>query len=207
VKNMTWTDLADEETIKETSNSLTSRGIHVEFYQTKEETLNRLKVFIPQGADVMTGASETLREIGFVDFLRSGTHGWNNLKERIFSEKDSTKQLELRKQSVTADYFLGSVHAVARSGEVVVASNTGSQIPSYAFSSRNVVWVVGVQKIVNSLEEAMRRVREYCLPIEDKRMKEAGFGGSSIGKILIFEREKLSNRKVTLILVNERIGV
>jgi len=202
-----WTELADEETIEETSNALMTRGVHVEFYKTKDEALERLKVFIPAGATVMTGASETLKEIGFIGFLKSGNHGWNNLKDKIVSEKDPAKQFELRKQSTTADYFLGSVHAVARSGQVVVASNTGSQIPSYAYSSNNVVWVVGVQKIVNSLEEGLRRVREYCLPLEDKRMKAAGSDGSSIGKILIFERERLPTRKVTLIFVNERVGV
>jgi hypothetical protein len=112
----------------------------------------------------------------------------------------------LRKSSITAEYFLGSVHAVSQSGETITASNTGSQLPSYAFASNNVVWVVGVQKIVLNIEEGLKRVREYCLPLEDYRMKQAGFGGSAIGKILIFEREKLPNRRITLIFVNEKLG-
>ena len=68
------------------------------------------------------------------------------------------------------------------------------------------IWVVGTQKIVLNLEEGMRRVREYCLPLEDKRMKQAGFVGSAIGKILIFEREVMPDRKITLIFVNEKLG-
>ena len=95
---------------------------------------------------------------------------------------------------------------MTQSGEVIIASNTGSQLPSYAYSSNNVVWVVGEQKIVLNLEEGMRRVREYCLPLEDIRMKQAGFPGSAIGKILIFERETMSSRKITLIFVNEKLG-
>ena len=127
-------------------------------------------------------------------------------QDAIVKEKDPLKQMELRKRSITAEYFLGSVHAVTQSGEVIIASNTGSQLPSYAFSSNNVVWVVGAQKIVLNLEEGMRRVREYCLPLEDKRMKQAGFVGSAIGKILIFEREAMPDRKITLIFVNEKLG-
>ena len=201
-----WTELADEDVIKRTSEALEGRGVHVEFFNNREEALKRLTNFIPPGADIMVGSSTTLKEIGFVDFLKSGDHHWNNLKDKILSEKDPLKQAELRKKSITADYFLGSVHAVSQSGEVIIASNTGSQLPSYAFSSSNVVWVVGAQKIVLNFEEGMRRVREYCLPLEDKRMKQAGLVGSAIGKILIFEREAMPDRKITLIFVDEKLG-
>ena len=201
-----WTELANEAAIKGTSNALESRGVRVEFLNNKEEPLKRLREIIPPGADVMIVSSTTLKEIGFVDLLKSGDHHWNNLKDKILSEKDPLKQAELRKKSITADYFLGSVHAVSQSGEVIIASNTGSQLPSYAFSSSNVVWVVGAQKIVLNLEEGMRRIREYGLPLEDKRMKQAGFVGSAIGKILIFEREAMPDRKITLIFVNEKLG-
>ena len=202
-----WTELANEETIAKTSEALRNRGINVEFLRTKEEALERLKNLIPPSSSMTTGASETLKEIGFTDYLKSGKHGWNNLKEKVVSEKDPLKQRQLRKQSVLADYFLGSVHAVTQSGDVLVASNTGSQLPSYAYTSDNVIWIVGVQKIVENMEEAMERIREYCLPLEDKRMKEAGAKGSAIGKILIFEREALPSRKVILIFVNEKVGV
>jgi L-lactate utilization protein LutC len=154
----------------------------------------------------MTGSSTTLNEIGFVDLLKSGKHPWNNLKDKIVSEKDPQKQAELRKKSILADYFLGSVHAVSQSGEVITASNTGSQLAPYAFSSNNVIWVVGTQKIVSNLEEGLRRVYEYCLPLEDQRLKQAGFKGCEIGKILISEKETLPFRKVTLFFVNEKLG-
>jgi len=95
---------------------------------------------------------------------------------------------------------------VTQSGEIIIASATGSQLPAYAFSSDNVIWVVGTQKIVPNLEDGLRRVREYCLPLEDKRMKSLGYSGSTLGKILILERETVPNRKVTLIFVNEKLG-
>jgi LUD domain len=143
---MKWAELASEDTVKRTRESLEARGIRVEFLQKREEALKRIIDMIPQGAEVMTGSSTTLQEIGFVDLLTSGKHKWNNLKGAIVKEKDSLKQMELRKRSITAEYFLGSVHAVTQSGEVIVVSNTGSQLPSYAYSSNNVVWVVGAQK-------------------------------------------------------------
>jgi hypothetical protein len=201
-----WIDLANEAVDKKTSEALSSRGVHVEFLSNKTEALERLKNFIPARAEVMTGSSTTLIQIGFIDFLMSGKHPWNNLKDKIVSEKDPQKQSELRKKSVTADYFLGSVHAITQAGEVIVASATGSQLSSYAYASTHVIWVVGTQKIVLNQEEGQRRVREYCLPLEDQRMKQAGFKGSNIGKILIFERETMPNRTITLMFVNEKLG-
>jgi len=201
-----WVELADEDVVKKTIEALKSRGVQVEFLNNKEDALKRLTEFIPAGVDVMAGSSTTLNEIGFVDLLKSGKHPWNNLKDKIVSEKDPQKQAELRKKSVLANYFLGSVHAVTQSGEVITASNTGSQLAPYAFSSNNVVWVVGTQKIVLNLEEGLRRVHEYCLPLEDQRLKQAGFKGCEIGKILISEKETLPFRKVTLFFVNEKLG-
>jgi len=203
---MKWGKLADRARVRRTMEALRGRGIYAEFLEKKEAAFERLTEIIPDGAEIMTGGSTTLDEIGFVDFLKSGKHKWKNLKDKILSEKDPIKQGELRRKSVTAEYYIGSVHAVTQSGEIMIASATGSQLPAYAFSSDNVIWVVGTQKIVPNLEDGLRRVREYCLPLEDKRMKSLGYSGSTLGKILIFERETLPNRKVTLIFVNEKLG-
>ncbi len=154
----------------------------------------------------MTGSSTTIYQIGLTDQLKSGKHPWKNLKDAILAEKDPAKQTKLRKMSVTSEYFLGSVHAVTETGQIIIVNATGSSIPSNSFSSDNVIWVVGTQKIVPTLEEGFKRVHEYCFPLEDKRMKSIGYPGSTIGKILIFERETNENRKVTLIFVNEKLG-
>jgi hypothetical protein len=88
-----------------------------------------------------------------------------------------------------------------------VASASGSQIPSYAFTSKNVIWVAGAQKIVRDLDEGLRRVREHSLNLETARMKSLGYPGSMIAKILIVEREPaMLGRKVSMILVNEKLG-
>jgi hypothetical protein len=164
---------------------------------------------IPEGVGVMTGASLTLKQIGFEDFLKSGNHRWHNLKGEIVAEKDPARQSLLRKQGTLADYFLGSVHAIAETGEILVASATGSQIAPYAFSSNHVIWVAGAQKIVPTVDDGFRRIREYVLPHEDQRMK-MNFGPqaeSFIGKILLFEREApYLHRTLTLILIRQLVG-
>ncbi|MEK7082237.1 MAG: lactate utilization protein, partial [Patescibacteria group bacterium] len=171
------------------------------------EALEKIKELIPKGASVMNGSSRTLEEIGFIEYLESGNHGWDNLHEKILAEQDPTKQALLRKQAVLSDYYLGSAHAVAETGEFVVASNSGSQLPHIVFTSPNLIFVVGAQKIVPNLDAALRRLREYVLPREDARMREAGMGGSAISKLLIFEREpSFMGRKAHIIFVNEKLG-
>ena len=170
---MSFDTLAATERNHATVEALKARGIDAEVTQTGAEALERLRAIIPPGATISTGASVTLKEIGFEDLLMSGSHPWKNLKAEYLAEKDPARQMLLRRQSTLADYYLGSVHAVAQNGEVVLASMSGSQLAPYAYAAKNVAWVVGAQKITANLEEAVRRVREYVYPHEDKRMREA----------------------------------
>jgi len=203
---MKYDALASKNVIKRTMDALKARNINVELVDTKEDALRIINKLIPPGKEVMTGGSTTLDQIGFTELLKSGKHPWKNLKGQLLSEKDPARQMELRKKSVTSEYFLGSVHAVAETGEILIVNATGSSIPSDAFSSDNVIWIVGTQKIVHTLEVGFRRIREYCVPLEDKRMKSIGYSGTTIGKYLIFEREINENRKINLIFVNEKLG-
>lgn len=199
-----WTKQADERTISDTIKALKGGGISAELVPDKASALGAVTRLIPDGAEVMTGASRTLEEIEFIDLLKSGSHRWKNLKEVIQTEADPSRQLELRKKATLSQYFLGSVHAVAKTGEVVIASGGGSQLAAYAYSAKKVIWVAGTQKIVATLEDGMRRVREHSLPLEDARMKRLGYPGSAIGKMLIVERERPG--RIHLIFVNENIG-
>ncbi|TSC62075.1 MAG: hypothetical protein G01um101448_1208 [Parcubacteria group bacterium Gr01-1014_48] len=204
---MNYETLATAETIKKTSDVLAGRGIEAIVVNNRAEALLKVTSLIEKGASVMNGSSRTLEEIGFVDYLKSGNHGWKNLHEEILKEKDPARQAVLRKQAVLSDYYLGSVHAVAETGQLVIASNSGSQLPHIVFTSPNVIFVVGTHKITPNLDAALARVREYVLPLEDRRMKDVGMGGSAISKLLIFEREQaFMGRKVWVIFVREKLG-
>lgn len=194
--------------VEQTAAAVQARGVQVKIVNTGEEALERIQQLIPAQSTIMTGGSKTLQQIGLEALLMSKNHPWVNIKDEMLAEKDPVKQMALRRKSALADYFLGSVQAISQTGEIVLASAGGSQLPAYAFSSPNVIWVAGVHKITPTLDEAIRRVREYALPREDERMKSLGMAGSFIGKLLIFEREAaMLGRNIHLILVNETVGV
>ncbi len=204
---MDYTKLASKETVLKTAEALKVRNIEAIAVNTKEEAFEKVKELIPKGASVNNGSSTTLQEIGMIDYLKGDSHGWNNLHAAVLAEKDPVKQTELRKLSSFADYYLGSVHALAETGEMVIASASASQLPSLAGAARNVILVVGTQKIAPNLEAALNRLREYVVPLEDKRMKSTGAPGTVLAKILIFEEEPaFMGRTVRVILVNEKLG-
>ena len=205
---MAYDTLPTPERVQRTVESVNALGIHAEFVETKEAALERVQALIPPGCVVMTGGSVTLQQIGLEEILISGNHPWRNFKDDLLAEKDPVKQSTMRRQGTLAEYCLGSVNALAETGELVFASGSGSQLPAYAYSSRNVIWVVGAQKITPTLEDALRRVREYVLPLEDQRQKNLGNkAGSRINRILIIEGEPAYlRRNLTLILVNQVLG-
>jgi L-lactate utilization protein LutB len=203
-----YTQLATPSQIQQTIAAVEKRGIKVQLVDNTAQALEKVQQLIPAGVNLMTAASETLKEIGFEDLLKAKTHAWVNLKDALLAESNPEKRGALRVQSASAEYYLGSVQAIVETGEIVIASNSGSQLAPYAFTSKNVIWIAGTQKIVPTLEDAMRRIRQYSLPHEDEKMKSMGYRGSRIGKILIFEMESPHlQRNVNLILVNQLLGV
>ena len=104
------------------------------------------------------------------------------------------------------DWAVGSVHALTQEGEALIASATGSQLPAYAYGASHVIWVVGTQKIVGNLEEGMRRIHEYTLPLESERARKAyGVPGSAVNKMLIV-RGEVNKERITVIMVREKLG-
>ena len=204
---MNYTELASKETAAKTAQGLKARNFNPVILETGADALGYIKRTIPPGASVMNGSSTTLEQIGFVDYLKSGEHSWNNLHAAIVAEKDGAKQAELRKHSVASDYYLGSVHALTESGEMVIASNTGSQQPHLVFTSPNLILVVSTKKIVPLLEAAIDRLEKHVIPPEDAHMMEKYGVGTKRNKTVILHGENpMMKRSVTVVLVNEDLG-
>ena len=202
-----YNELAKKEVVDETIKNLAANNVEGIFVATKEEALAKIKELIPAHASLMNGASVTLEQIGFVDVLQKKEHTWNNLHDGVLAEQDPAKKLALRKQAVTSDYYLGSVHALAQTGQFIIASNTGSQLGHIVFTSPNLIFVVGAQKIVPNLDEAFKRLHEYVIPLEEVHMQQKYGVGTFPSKVVVFNRENpIMKRSVKMIIVNEALG-
>lgn len=189
---MDFNRLATEQSIETTKKALENKGYAVSVVGNGAEALELIKKIIPAGASVMNGSSTTLGQIGFSDFLKSGEHGWHNFHKSIQAEVDPTKRATLRQQSVHSEYYLGSVHALTENGEMIIASNTGSQLPHIAFTSPNLIFVVSTKKIVPDLVAGMERLSQHVVPLEDKRLMEKYGSHTAPNKVLVFNGENLA---------------
>jgi L-lactate utilization protein LutB len=201
----TLDELADEETVEETVANLEANGFDVVVVDTAEEALDTITSHIPAGSSVMNGHSTTLEEIGFDEYLGEGDHEWESLPDEIWSIDDDEKRQAARRESQTADYFLGGINAIAETGELVAADRSGSRIGAYPFAAGNVVIVSGTNKIVPTLDDAFDRLESVAYPLENERAQEAYGVDSAIAKQLVF-RQELNEGRTTVVLVREQLG-
>lgn len=200
-----WNTLADKQTAEKTIAALKANGMDALIVETGREAKEKVLSLIPEGSEVMNMTSRTLEQIGVAQEMQQS--GKYNSVRNLLMKIDRAKQgKEMKRLEAAPDYTVGSVHAVTQDGKVLVASNTGSQFPAYAYASPHIIWVIGTQKIVKNLEEGLKRMEEHSLPLESERAKKAyGVAGSNIGKILIVNKEVIPGR-ITIIFVNEKLG-
>ncbi|MEO6509051.1 MAG: lactate utilization protein [Patescibacteria group bacterium] len=203
-----WDELADETSVKKTVEALKANGIESIVVENKEEAKKKVLELIPEGAEVMTMTSVSLLEAGIEEELNSSGK-YDSVKQKLASMNRETQNSEMQKLGAAPDWALGSAHAVTEDGKVIVVSNTGSQLPAYAYGSQHVILVVGTQKIVPTQEDGMKRIYEHVLPLETPRARKA-YGlpeewHSNVSKILVITKE-VNPTRITIVFVKEKIG-
>ena len=184
--------------------ALRSHGFTVEIADDAAAARTRVNDLIPEGARVFTAASETLRLSGIEADINSGER-YEALRRRGLAMDRTTQMDEIRRMLASPDVIVGSAAAVTETGSLVVASASGSQLTGFAGGSALAIWVVGAQKVVPDLSTALRRVEDYCLPLENDRAMKVYGGPSAVNRVLILNAEPRAGRGIVLLL-REAIG-
>lgn len=201
-----YDQIADNKTIEKTVQALKNNGIEAIVVANSEEAKKKVLEMVPQNAEVMTMSSVTLDTIGITDEINKSDK-YISVRNKLFSMDREKDGAEMNKIGSAPEWTVGSVHAVTEDGKLLIASNTGSQLPAYAYSSNNVIWVIGAQKIVKNTDEGIKRIYEYVLPLESDRAHKAyGVPGSFVSKLLIINKEINPNRRLTVIIVRGKLG-
>jgi hypothetical protein len=200
--------LASKESIEKTLKSLKTNGIEAYFAENAAEAKKKVLEFIPASSEVFTMTSITLETTGITkEINESGKY--NSVRNSLNSMDQSKQGREMRKLGAAPDFSIGSAHALSETGTVITASLTGSQLPAYASGAGVHIWVIGAQKIVENVEEGLKRINEYVVPLESGRARKAYGLPESFStfpsKILLFNRE-IQPGRVKLIIVNEVLG-
>ncbi len=184
--------------------ALTAHGFTVEILDDAAAARERVKELIPEGADVFTGASETLRLSG-IDEDINGSGRYASVKARSRTMDRATQLNELWRMIACPDVIVGSVAAVTETGSLVAGSASGSQLAGYSGAAMRAIWVVGAQKVVPDLDTALRRVEDHCLPLENQRAMGVYGQPSALNRVLILNAEPEPGRGIVLLL-REAIG-
>jgi hypothetical protein len=196
--------LASDAQIERTVRALEANNFQTIVAENGADAKKKLLEMIPANAEVFTASSATLNALGISEEIdKSGNYDSVRAKLDLMDRK--TQNREMMKLGATPEYMIGSVHAVTETGCVIIASKTGSQLAGYVAAAVHVIWVVGSQKIVPSIEVGLKRIEEYTLPLESARLLKAYGTASAINKLLIVNKESKPGR-TTLILVKENLG-
>ena len=204
VSNKEFSSVANDEQIERTVKALEANNIHVLIAENGAEAKRLFFELVPKGAEVFLGSSVTLETLGIKDEI-DASGKFDALRPRMFAMNRETQGREIRKLGGAPDYAAGSVHAVTEDGHVLIASNTGSQLGPYASGAGKIVWVVGAQKLVKDLNEGLKRIYDYILPLETEHMRQLYNIGTNVSKVLIVNKEIRPNR-ITMIIVKEELG-
>ena len=201
---MAWDQIPDDAVIAQTITALKANGIEAFVVESGQEAKQKVLDLLPEQAEVMTMSSMTLDTIGLTSEINESAR-YASVKKKLMSMDRQTQGKQIQKLGAVPDWAVGSVHAVTRDGHLLIASNTGSQLPAYVYGAGHVVWVVGAQKIVKDTTEGIQRIYEYCFPLENERLMKAYGVPSGVSKLLIINKEKIPER-LTAIFVKEKLG-
>jgi L-lactate utilization protein LutC len=194
--------VADAARIEKAVAALNAKGFAAQSVPNAAAAKEAVLKLIPAGSEVFTYTSATLDATGLTEALNAAPY--KSLRDKMYGLDRNTQGAEMRAIGAAPAFAVGSANAVTETGELMLASATGSQLPSYAYGAGHVVFVVGAQKIVKDLAEATERIATYTLPLEDTRAQATYGVNSAINKTLVLHGEQPG--RIDVVIVAEELG-
>lgn len=164
--NLNW---VNEQRIKRTIESLNNNNMNGYLVNTKEELFSKIEQLVPESSVVSCGGSMSLFEYGVIDYLRNGKYTFlDRYKEGLTSEQIT----KIFKESFLADAYFASSNAVTEDGKLYNVDGNGNRVAAMLYGPDKVILLVGVNKIVKDIDEAIKRNREISAPANAKRLNK-----------------------------------
>jgi L-lactate utilization protein LutB len=196
--------------------NLMKRSMEAIFVRTRSEAVETVCKMIPDGSVVALGGSVTLMQIGLLDALRK-----LNIKllDRYRPGITSKEVEEMGLRGMTADVLVTGTNAVTADGKLVNEDGNGNRVAAMIFGPRKVIVVAGINKIVGTADDGLKRIKEIAAPLNcirlgvDTPCARTGFcddDGCSAparlcSQITIIESIRVKDR-MHVVLVGEELG-
>jgi Uncharacterised ACR, YkgG family COG1556. len=193
--------------------NLEKRGMEGYFFEDSVSCTDAILASIPENSTISWGGSESIKESGLMERIRNGSY---KLIDRM-SASTPEEGRALYAQAVLSDYYLMSSNAVTLSGELVNIDGNGNRVACLIHGPKNIIMVVGMNKVVTDIETGIKRVRNFASPPNAKRLNRqtpcnaAGHCGDCLSpdcmcnQIVITRRSGIKGR-IKLYFVAEELG-
>lgn len=163
---MTMKQKAFEKTARTVIERMEKRGMEGYFCEDSKACVNQILSMMEAGSTVAWGGSETIKECGLMDALKTADY---HLIDRSLA-KTPEENREIFGKSILSDYFLMSSNAVTLNGELVNIDGNSNRVACLAHGPRHVMIIVGMNKLVSDVESAVARVRNIAAPANAERL-------------------------------------
>ncbi|MEA4972319.1 MAG: lactate utilization protein [Candidatus Metalachnospira sp.] len=185
------------------------------FCQSIEEANELVLSLINEGDSVSWGGSMTIRDMGLTKLIKGS--GKYNVMDR--DEAGSTEEMrEIQRQALLCDTFIMSTNAMTNDGELVNIDGLGNRVAALCYGPKQVIVVVGINKIMHSEQAAIERARNVAAPINMQRFTgkvtpctQTGKCGNcsgfdSICGQIVITRFSMIPSRIKIVVVNDNLG-
>jgi len=203
-----------EEKARKTIEKLEAHDFKALYVKNRQQAVEEIWKHVSPNQRIGAGGSVTIRELGILEQLEARGHTlYDHWKPGLSKEK----VLEIRKSQMTSDLFLSSVNAITMNGELVNIDGAGNRVNSTIFGPGKVILVAGYNKIVDDVQEAIKRIKNVAAPINAKRLN-IDVPCAKVGKcvdcnspnricrVVVIHERKPSLTDMLVILVGEELG-
>lgn len=197
--------------MKELLDTLTKSGYDPHFVKTKEEALKISKSYIKSGMKIGLGGSVSVDQIGLLGYLTNKDDIILHNQYEIGITMDENK--ERRRQGLVSDLFVTGINALTKDGKIVNADGSGNRVAAFCFGPKKILAIVGVNKIVDNVEDGFKRVMEVAAIKNIDRMNQKSI---EMGKEPRQNINTIANKftwikadekdRIVIILVDEELG-
>jgi L-lactate utilization protein LutB len=147
--------------------SLTARGFNAQYHETPQSACDAILNLVPSSATIGIPGSVTVREIGIIArFIERGNTVYQHWKSQLTETNDQ----DLRRLEGNTDYYITGANALTIHGDIINIDGVGNRVADMVFGPRHVVFVIGMNKLVCSIEEGIRRSKEVAAVMNARRV-------------------------------------
>lgn len=159
-------EIRNEKAAGKVIKNLARRNIEACYCPTSREAVDKLLEMIPQGSSVTWGGSMSIRDIGIPAALADA--GKYEVYDRD-KAPDRAAATEIYLKAFSCDYYLSSANAITEDGVIVNIDGTGNRVAAITFGPRNVIFVIGMNKLTQNVDAALARARSLAAPVNTAR--------------------------------------